>query len=203
MTPTIIAVFAVAEEVVPLSIPGWNVISVVTEIGKTQAAMRLTKAILEHQPQCVINLGTAGTLRHRVGDVLLSREYIDRDFQQIQLPGVGFHLQNTFPLPQAIHEIYLRMQQVATIPLAVVSTGDNFVTDAAHLSEDMVDMEGYALASVCQEFGVPLFSVKYITDIIGQNSVEDWAAKLEHARARLTQFLDQTIGNLPTNTTNL
>lgn len=203
MTPTIIAVFAVAEEVVPLSIPGWNVIPVVTGIGKTQAAMRLTKAILEHQPQCVINLGTAGTLRHRVGDVLLSREYIDRDFQQIQLPGVGFHLQNTFPLPQEIHEIYLRMQQVATIPLAVVSTGDNFVTDAAHLSEDMVDMEGYALASVCQEFGVPLFSVKYITDIIGQNSVEDWAAKLEHARAGLTQFLDQTIGNLPTNTTNL
>ena len=203
MTPTIIAVFAVAEEVVPLSISGWNVISVVTGIGKTQAAMRLTKAILEHQPQCVINLGTAGTLRHRVGDILLSREYIDRDFQQIQLPGVGFHLQNTLPLPQSIHEIYLRMQQSATIPMAVVSTGDNFVTDSAHLSEDMVDMEGYALASVCQEFGVPLFSVKYITDIIGQNSVEDWAAKLEHARAGLTQFLEQTIGNLPTNITNL
>ena len=203
MTPTIIAVFAVAEEVVPLSIPGWNVISVVTGIGKTQAAMQLTKAILEHQPQCVINLGTAGTLRHRVGDILLSREYIDRDFQQIQLPGVGFHLQNTLPLPQAIHDIYLRMQQAATIPMAVVSTGDNFVTDAAHLSEDMVDMEGYALASVCQEFGVPLVSVKYITDIIGQNSVEDWAAKLEHARAALTQFLEQTIGNLPTNITNL
>lgn len=196
MTPTIIAVFAVAEEVVPLSIPGWNVISVVTGIGKTQAAMQLTKAILEHQPQCVINLGTAGTLRHRVEDILLSREYIDRDFQQIQLPGVGFHLQNTLPLPQSIHEIYLRMQQAATIPMAVVSTGDNFVTDAAHLSEDMVDMEGYALASVCQEFGVPLFSVKYITDIIGQNSVEDWAAKLEHARAGLTQFLEQTIGHL-------
>ena len=151
----------------------------------------------------MINLGTAGTLRHRVGDILLSREYIDRDFQQIQLPGVGFHLQNTLPLPQSIHEIYLRMQQSATIPMAVVSTGDNFVTDSAHLSEDMVDMEGYALASVCQEFGVPLFSVKYITDIIGQNSVEDWAAKLEHARAGLTQFLEQTIGNLPTNITNL
>ena len=203
MTPTIIAVFAVAEEVVPLSISCWNVISVVTGIGKTHAAMRLTKAILEHQPQCVINLGTAGTLRHRVGDILLSREYIDRDFQQIQLPGVGFHLQNTLPLPQSIHEIYLRMQQSATIPMAVVSTGDNFVTDSAHLSEDMVDMEGYALASVCQEFGVPLFSVKYITDIIGQNSVEDWAAKLEHARAGLTQFLEQTIGHFPTNITNL
>ena len=62
MSPTIIAVFAVAEEVVPLTIPGWDVISIVTGIGKTQAAMRLTKAILEHQPQCVINLGTAGTL---------------------------------------------------------------------------------------------------------------------------------------------
>ena len=61
-------------------------------------------------------------------------------------------------------------------------------------AEDMVDMEGFALAAVCQELRVPLFSVKYITDIIGQNSVEDWAAKLQHARAALTKFLDQTIG---------
>ena len=194
MSPTIIAVFAVAEEVVPLTIPGWDVISIVTGIGKTQAAMRLTKAILEHQPQCVINIGTAGTLRHRIGDILLSRDYIDRDFQQIQLPGVGFHLQNTFPLPETICEIFQQMQQAAMVPTAVLSTGDNFVTDAAHLSEDMVDMEGFALAAVCQELRVPLFSVKYITDFIGQNSVEDWAAKLQHARAALTKFLDQTIG---------
>lgn len=50
-----------------------------------------------------------------------------------------------------------------------------------------------AVFAVAEEV-VPLFSVKYITDIIGQNSVEDWAAKLQHARAALTKFLDQTIG---------
>ena len=193
MTPTILAVFAVADEVVPLTIPGSNVVSLVIGIGKTQAAMHLTKAILEHQPACVINIGTAGTLRHRVGDILLSREYFDRDFRQIQLPGVGFHLQNNFPLPEAIHRIFQRMQEAATVSHASVSTGDNFLTDADHLSEDMVDMEGYALAAVCQELSVPLFSVKYITDIIGQNSVEDWAAKLQHARVALSQFFDRTI----------
>ena len=193
MTPTILAVFAVAEEVVPLSILGWKVVTLVTGIGKSQAALHLTKAILDYQPQCVVNIGTAGTLRHRVGDILLSREYIDRDFQQIKLPGVGFHLQNSFPLPQPIQEIFLRMQQAATVAQATVSTGDNFVTDTVHLIEDMVDMEGYALAAVCQELRVPLFSVKYITDIIGQNSVEDWAAKLQHARVALTHFLDSTI----------
>lgn len=193
MTPTILAVFAVAEEVVPLSISGWDVISIVTGIGKTQAAMHLTKAILEYQPQCVVNIGTAGTLRHRVGDILLSREYIDRDFQQIQLPGLGFHLENTFPLPPTIQEIFQRMQQEATSAHAIVSTGDNFVTDNSHVTADMVDMEGYALAAVCQEWHVPLFSVKYITDIIGENSVEDWAAKLQHARAALTHFLNRTI----------
>ncbi len=38
-----------------------------TGIGKTKSAFRTLDAILQLQPDLVINVGTAGTVKHRVG----------------------------------------------------------------------------------------------------------------------------------------
>ena len=49
-------------------------------------------------------------------------------------------------------------------------------------------MEAFAQQQVCQEEHVPFVSVKYVTDIIGQNSVKVWADKLADARSALTGY---------------
>jgi adenosylhomocysteine nucleosidase len=52
-------------------------------------------------------------------------------------------------------------------------------------------MEAYAQAYVCREFNIPFLSVKYITDIIGQNSVEQWQDQLPDACLELTRWFEQ------------
>ena len=54
-------------------------------------------------------------------------------------------------------------------------------------------MESYAEADVCREMGVPFFAVKYVTDIVGQNSSQEWFAKLADARDGLTKFFNKNV----------
>ena len=49
-------------------------------------------------------------------------------------------------------------------------------------------MEAYAQAAVCKERQLPFVSVKYVTDVIGQNSVKHWQDKLAEARKSLNEF---------------
>ena len=62
------------------------------------------------------------------------------------------------------------------------------LTKAAHFNGDVVDMEAFAQAMVCKEMNVDFVSVKYITDIIGQNSGQIWLDKLRDAREALKEF---------------
>lgn len=54
----------------------------------------------------------------------------------------------------------------------------------------MVDMEAYAQAFVCRAKEIPFISVKYVSDVIGQNSVKHWEDRLEDARAGLSHFFN-------------
>ena len=189
-TPTLIAAFALAEEKVTLSIPGYHTVNITTGVGKTMAAMRLTEAILRYRPEAVINIGSAGTSQHEVGKILVGRKFLDRDFEHLRLPGITYYLENRYPLPPALQFWYEQLLATATGPEALINTGDNFVTADEHLAGDAVDMEAFALAIVCREFQIPLVSIKYITDIIGQNSVKAWAEKLSAARQALSHFLE-------------
>ena len=60
--------------------------------------------------------------------------------------------------------------------------------DANETDGDVVDMEAYAQAQVCRELGIPFLAVKYVTDIVGQNSVKHWEDKLADARRDLTAY---------------
>lgn len=57
---------------------------------------------------------------------------------------------------------------------------------------DVCDMEAFAQALVCQQEKIPFVAIKYVTDVVGRNSVAAWEEKLADARAGLSQFLEKT-----------
>lgn len=169
--------------------PTWEpadaeVIPVLTGVGKANAAMALTEAILRHRPTAVINVGTAGTLNHAVDDILVCRHFIDRDLRPLTIHGLTTELTTTSPFP-----FVSLIDGQPTDTDFTAATGDSFVTDTRHAVGDVVDMESFAEASVCTHFQLPFVAVKYVSDVIGRNSVAAWEEKLAHARAALTQYL--------------
>ena len=55
-------------------------------------------------------------------------------------------------------------------------------------------MEAYTQAFVCRAKNVPFIAVKYVTDIIGQNSVKHWEDKIVDARRELGFFFEKLGG---------
>ena len=76
----------------------------------------------------------------------------------------------------------------------VCNTGDTFLTELSDVKGDVVDMEAFAQAFVCRAKKVPFIAVKYVTDIIGQNSVKHWEDKLADARKELGEFFEKIGG---------
>lgn len=187
MMKKLLITYAVKEEHFPISIPGYSITYLQTEIGKAKSAMKLTNAIVSDRPDLVLNIGTAGTLTHQVGDVFVCTKFVDRDYVAVKLPGVAYEI-DTSELASK-NELALELIKRAH-KKGICSTGDTFVTEPSLFGEDVVDMESYAQAMVCTEFDVPFVSVKYVTDIIGQNSIAHWEDKLADARKGLAAWFN-------------
>lgn len=185
----ILIIHAVKEEYIPLSLSNCNVKFLHTGVGKTNSTFKLTRTIIEEKPDFVLNIGTAGTISHNIGDIFIATQFIDRDYESIKLPGITYELDGLRLIGK---NKSLKDWILAYSKLAICSTGDTFITELSSMKGDIVDMEAYAQAFVCKELAVPFVSIKYITDIIGQNSVEHWENKLTDARLALAEWFEKT-----------
>lgn len=183
----VLVIYAIDEEFVPFSLAGCELRFVKSGIGKAASAMNLTKAICEERPDFVLNFGTAGTLNHQVGDVFVCNRFVDRDFQAIHFPGLTYEIEVEETFCRYISQIW----SLSDNHWGICNTGDSFVTQAETIHGDVVDMEAFAHALVCQEFKLPFVAVKYVTDKIGENSVNHWADKLADARATFIQWFER------------
>lgn len=190
----ILVTYAVQGEFAELKFPGMRdgdevqVGYLRTGIGKVKSAYYLTDAIGRLQPDLVINMGTVGTVSHRVGDIFVCRRFIDRDMEKVKGLGVDYEIDTSSLLEEKGYCRYWQAQD------GVCNTGDSFLTQLTEVTGDVVDMEAYAQAWVCRAKDVPFVAVKYVTDVIGQNSIKHWEDKLADARRALEAFFEQTGG---------
>lgn len=193
----ILVTYAVRGELTELDFPGWigkeevEIGYLCTGIGKMKSAFHVTEAFRHLRPDLVINLGTAGSLTHKVGEILVCRRFIDRDLRKLTALALESEIDSSDLLE--LRGYCLHWPKGG----GICNTGDSFLTESVALEGDVVDMEAYAQAYVCRERGVPFISVKYVTDIIGQNSVQAWEEKLADARKALGEFFKQTGGVIP------
>lgn len=184
----IIAAFALPEEVVKINVPGFDVQTVITKITKPYAAATLAHAIVTYNPDAVINVGTAGTLNLSVGDIVVCRKFIDRDIARSGFSSVSSKIsfEEDFPI-----RLQSKVGGKYTDDFYTVNTGDDFVTKADTIVGDVIDMEAFADAVVCKTFGVPYISVKFVSDVIGQNSMQIWEERLKIAREKLSDYFEK------------
>lgn len=179
----ILVTYAVQGEFAEIKWPDVEVYYVRTGIGKAKAAFRTADAIQMVKPDLVINMGTAGTVNHQVGDVFVCRHFVDRDMQKLAGLGLEYELDSS---------ALLREKGFCGhwTEMGTCNTGDSFLTELTHIEGDVVDMEAYAQALVCEAKEIPFVSVKYVSDVIGQNSVKHWEDKLVDARTGLAHFFN-------------
>lgn len=182
----VLLTYAIAAEKIDVRLPNCNVRYCETGIGKVNALLAVADAVAHERPDVVLNVGTAGSSHHAVGSILLCSRFYDRDMARVKEFGVAYQ-----------HDFFT---EVCALPMCApfaqsdmahtCNTGDSFVTEFIEHA-DVVDMENFAVAALCQRRGIPLVSVKYITDKIGENSVKHWEDKLHDASLGLQGFFNQ------------
>lgn len=179
----VLVTYAVQGEFVELQFPDVEFYYIRTGIGKVKSAFHLAEAIHQVKPDLVLNYGTAGTVNHDVGSIFVCRKFIDRDMQKLSGLGLEYEIDTTELLAS-------RNFCAEWTENGVCNTGDSFLTELTHVTGDIVDMEAYSQAFVCRAKEIPFISVKYVSDVIGQNSVKHWEDKLADARAGLSHFFN-------------
>lgn len=184
----ILFVYAIEEERGDINIDGHQIFFCKTGFGKVQSVISVSNSVLKIQPDLVINFGSAGTLNHNVGDIFICTKFVDRDLSVISLPGMVSEIDYT---EEINHLNFLEGYNYNF----TVNTGDSFITEISESlkTADVIDMEAFAIASFCKQNSIPFFSVKYVTDIIGKNSLKAWADKLGDARIALSEFINRLI----------
>ena len=155
----------------------WDVIY--TGVGKINATMTLVDRLTDYnyvKPDLVINYGTAGSRKIKKKTLVDCTKFVQRD---MDVTGLGF-LRGETPFEQD-PPVIIQPQNIDFNPIgrnATCGTGDCFVEDKSQYYGEVVDMEAYALAKVCYNYGIPFISFKYITDGADEQAHEDWEANL-------------------------
>ncbi|ROR38485.1 nucleosidase [Kitasatospora cineracea] len=157
-----------------------------TGMGKLNAAAALATLLAGgRRPAAVVNLGTAGALRpglagtHEVGRVL--QHDLDTPLLE-QLTG------RTMDGP---------IDLSAGGP--VLATGDRFVSadadrDLLARTADLVDMEGYAVATVARRAQLPVRLVKHVSDEAGDGAVRSWRESVDDCARLLADWARTHLG---------
>ena len=175
-------VIALKDELPAYLVPDWQV--AVCGVGKVNAAVNMQRLITEHRPRQVINLGTAGAVTDSLEGLVEVGRVCQRD---MDVTGLGVEAGIT-PFDDLGGEIILSDSSV------ICGTGDNFLQGLPEIPCDIVDMELYALAKVCQMNEIPIISYKYISDKADDSASHDWKQALKTAAQSFAGFLNSIRG---------
>lgn len=145
----------------------------ITGIGKTAAATALARRLASYDDLAdlhVVNIGTAGALHDHLEGLFEVGTVLNHDINADAIRALGYDPRERLTIgPSA----------------TVLATGDVFVTDPvvrARLAgqAELVDMEGYAIAYVAAEFGVPVRLVKHVSDHADEGALA-WATLVDRS----------------------
>ena len=178
----------------------------VSGIGKVNAAAATQRAVDEWRAECrlngadvpfeIVNAGVAGGVDPSMspGDVFEIDRAVEYDFDLATLNGteVGVHNERSTP--------YFSLVTSGLFPSRTLGTGDRFSDSEAdlpllaRLGVGVRDMEGAAVAHVCETNGVRCRSVKCITNVVGRGATGQFKGNLANALGRLSDALGKVIG---------
>ena len=183
-----------------------------TGIGKVNAAVNATQAILKYKPDLVVSSGCAGgaSTKLNVMDVVVGSRVVyhdvycclgeDEEYGQIQ--GMPLY----YDAQENLVEIARSLTYNHTIHPGLIASGDWFVDTLSKIDEITshfpdaiaIDMESAALAQTCHIMGVPFISFRVISDVPAKgNDLSDynnfWDTVSDSSFAITKQFLDKVM----------
>lgn len=175
-----------------------EIIAVECGVGKVNAAAATAFLIADDRADFILNAGLSGAIsKVKREDIVAGESSVECDFD---LRAIGYELAVKPDGEKYIHKADERLVRCAKKIDGVVTgrlgTGDIFLADSEKKQQlkEMFgliafDMESAAIAAVCGRNGVPVLSVRKISDNADDASRDDYSEMNERAEDCLTQIL--------------
>ena len=168
---------------------------VFTGVGKVNATIAASK-VASSNADWIINVGTAGSHTHPKGSVVCPDRYAQRDMDATLIMRQFIPDFPVYLTPFEEHMFVVHHNQRFNTLLGVDSgafhidlsahieggicwTGDNThghtETTKSQPEFEVVEMEAFAIAKVCEVHRIPFTAFKYISDGADENVGEEWA----------------------------
>lgn len=163
-------------------------------IGCEAATLATIKAIDRIHPDLIVNSGTCGAFKKNGAEI--AKVYVSNAvmFHDRRVPGDdewGTQALGNYPIYERAQEIAEALQ----LPMGKVTTGSSLDMQPCDLEiieengGQLKDMEGAAVAFVCQLMNVPCLLVKSVTDLVdgGEKTIDEFLRNLSHASEELSK----------------
>lgn len=170
---------------------------VVTGVGKVHSAAATAYAISILNPTEIMNIGLCGSLKpdkYMQGDVMNVTHVFQYDaYIPIRSPEFDVLMDKIdlhAPIKKTINH------DECEYPHVTLSSGDRFIDDEESRIElsqiaEIVDMEGYAIARVCEMFNKKLRIFKIISDSASEEATSEFTDFIEIYGEKVLQLLDR------------
>lgn len=169
-------------------------------IGKVCAACAATTLISCLKCDRIIIAGLSGAVSGCVrGDIIAGAACCECD---LDLTGIGFEpgKKPGYPVMYEGDGELLEIARGLNIKTGILGTGDVFLTDSdrkqyfhSAFGINSFDMESAAAASVCHKYGIPLLSIRKISDDADDCAADDYRDMNILAESSLTEIISRII----------
>jgi adenosylhomocysteine nucleosidase len=155
---------------------------VISGTGLINMAMATTEAINKFQPTKIINLGISGAVSAclKVGSIVKAEKF--KVFSSTPIPGTSHEIwEQSYPV--------IEQGKGATLFSSLHPVwNDEDRHKLLTLNADLLDMEGYAFARVCQSKNIDYEVYKVISDLLHKKSQDDFLNNAQLALEDLHDF---------------
>lgn len=171
-------------------------------IGKVNAASATSFLISDMKAEYILNAGLSGAVSGlKREDMVAAESYVECDYDLTAIGyGLGVKPDGQEYILRADERLLSYALESKGIIKTKVGTGDIFLTDSVRkklyldtFGIGAFDMETGAIASVCEKCGVPMLSVRKISDDADDCSVEDYREMNDRQESCLTELLESIV----------
>lgn len=146
-----------------------------TGLGKINAAYKTFEVIQNFKPDMIINFSMAGAINPAIEGLLEVEKVLQHDMITDPLAPRGI-------TPFSNEPLYL----FSGYPGVTCATGDSFITQEdpwlLQHDVDVVDMELYAIALVCERLNVPWRSFKFVANYANSTAESEWLENISRGQ---------------------
>ena len=171
-------------------------------IGKVNAASATAFLISDMKADFILNAGLSGAVSGlKREDMVAAESYVECDYDLTAIGyGLGVKPDGQEYILKADEKLLSYALESRGIIKTKVGTGDVFLADSVRkklyydtFGIGAFDMETAAIASVCEKSGVPMLSVRKISDDADDCSVENYREMNDRQESCLTELLESIV----------